>query len=52
MMPKLNSRIRFFVRWSDAERAGTVTRIGHNVVWIGAGCYHFDDLRNVREVAL
>lgn len=51
-MPELNTRIRFFVRWSDTERAGTVTRIAHNIVWIGAFCYHVDDLVRVREVAL
>lgn len=47
----INTHIRFFVRWSDTERAGTIIRIAHNIVWVsGDYCYHVDDLRNVREV--
>lgn len=47
----VNTRIRFFVRWSDTERAGTITRIVHNIVWVnGDFCYHVDDLSRVRKV--
>ena len=50
MIFPVDTKIRFFVRWSDTERAGTITRIRHNIIWIGAGCYHVDDLHGVREV--
>lgn len=41
--------VRFFTRWDSAERFGTVTRIAHRIIWVGAYCYHVDNLRRLRE---
>lgn len=46
---KVGAPIRFWARWSAEERFGTVTRVGFHTVWVGAYCYHHDDLRRVRE---
>lgn len=44
------TKCRFFVRWSTDERFGTVTRVGFSVIWIGAYCFHHDDITRIREV--
>lgn len=44
-------RVHYRTRWDDTERAGTIGRIGASFVWIGAGCFHHDDLITLTEVA-
>jgi len=46
----VGKQIRYFVRWSQDERFGTVTRVGPQTIWCGAWCYHRNDMRHVREV--
>ena len=41
--------VRFFARWSSEERFGIVTRISHNIIWVGAYCYAHTDLQRLRE---
>lgn len=50
-MPVLNigDVISFSPRWAaDQKRQGTITRLGHDIVWIGCHCLHANDLRQLQ----
>jgi len=50
-MPALNigDVISFSPRWAAAQaRQGTITRLGHDIVWVGCHCFHTNDLRQLR----
>jgi hypothetical protein len=41
--------ISFSPRWApDQKRQGTITRLGHDIVWIGCHCLHANDLRQLQ----
>ena len=44
----LGDQISFATRWApELKRAGTITRLGHDIVWVGCHCFHTNDLRQV-----
>lgn len=44
----LGDQISFATRWApELTRAGTVTRLGHDIVWVGCHCFHANDLRGL-----
>lgn len=50
-MPALNigDVISFSPRRAAAEaRQGTITRLGHEIVWVGCHCFHANDLRRLK----
>lgn len=44
-----DSVIEFSVPWSNTRRAGTITRVGLDTIWVGAFVYSHHHILDLRE---